>query len=175
MKVDDEEKVPVAEYHPFKRHFLVFRMSRRAWLEVKPEAAAALEKIIGEYISWDECTDINDSSMVVDSELSHRRKAPTPSQDSHQVGARVNSCVRFIVCPSTPSHRSIRALYRSCCCGTQVSDIPASETGYCVSEAVHTSTPFWATDSTSSSTRVHILLQLFYYIFVSLQPYCPGY
>ncbi|KAF8134472.1 hypothetical protein EV363DRAFT_1323612 [Boletus edulis] len=50
VNADDEEKVPIAEYHPFKRHFLVFRMSERAWLEVKPEATAALEKIIVSYL-----------------------------------------------------------------------------------------------------------------------------
>jgi hypothetical protein len=50
VKADDEEKVPVAEYHPYKRHFFVFRMSERAWLEVKPEATVALEKIIVSYL-----------------------------------------------------------------------------------------------------------------------------
>ena len=47
MKADDEDKIPVAEYHPFRRHFFIFRMSQHAWLEVKQEATAALEKIIG--------------------------------------------------------------------------------------------------------------------------------
>lgn len=47
VKVDDEDKIPLAEYHPYKRHFFVFRMSHHAWLEVKPEAAVALEKVIG--------------------------------------------------------------------------------------------------------------------------------
>ncbi|KAH7911023.1 hypothetical protein BJ138DRAFT_36989 [Hygrophoropsis aurantiaca] len=50
VKADDEEKVPIAEYHPFRRHFMVWRMSQRAWLEVKPEASAALEKIIVSYL-----------------------------------------------------------------------------------------------------------------------------
>ncbi|KAI6131603.1 hypothetical protein EDD16DRAFT_1469286 [Pisolithus croceorrhizus] len=47
VKVDDEDKVPLAEYHPYKRHFFVFRMSHHTWLEVKPEAAVTLQKIIG--------------------------------------------------------------------------------------------------------------------------------
>lgn len=96
MKADDEEKVPVAEYHPYKRHFFVFRMSERAWLEVKPEATVALEKIIGEHIPWNECA-ATDSLVVIDSELSHRRKATTPSQDSHQVGARITIGAQLLV------------------------------------------------------------------------------
>ncbi|KAG1790487.1 uncharacterized protein HD556DRAFT_691255 [Suillus plorans] len=50
IKSDDEEEVPVAEYHPHKRHFGVWRMSQRAFLEVKPEAAAALDRIIVSYL-----------------------------------------------------------------------------------------------------------------------------
>jgi hypothetical protein len=48
VNADDEDKVPVAEYHPHKRHFGVWRMSQRAFLEVKPEACDALDKIIGD-------------------------------------------------------------------------------------------------------------------------------
>lgn len=50
VKVDDEDKIPLAEYHPYNRHLFVFRMSHHAWLEVKPEAAVALEKIIVSYL-----------------------------------------------------------------------------------------------------------------------------
>lgn len=50
VKVDDEDKIPLAEYHPYKRHFFVFRMSHHAWLEVQPEAAVALEKVIVSYL-----------------------------------------------------------------------------------------------------------------------------
>ncbi|KAG2074739.1 hypothetical protein BDR04DRAFT_1007633 [Suillus decipiens] len=50
IKADDEEEVPVAEYHPHKRHFGVWRMSQRAFLEVKPEASAALDRIIVSYL-----------------------------------------------------------------------------------------------------------------------------
>ena len=50
VKADDEEKVPVAEFHPHKRHFFVFRMSRHAFLEIKPipEVTGALERLIGQ-------------------------------------------------------------------------------------------------------------------------------
>ncbi|KAJ8597435.1 hypothetical protein M405DRAFT_724225 [Rhizopogon salebrosus TDB-379] len=50
VNADDEDKVPVAEYHPHKRHFGVWRMSQRAFLEVKPEACDALDKIIVSYL-----------------------------------------------------------------------------------------------------------------------------
>jgi len=52
VKADDEEKVPVAEFHPHKRHFLVFRMSRHAYLEIKPlpEVTGALERLIASYL-----------------------------------------------------------------------------------------------------------------------------
>jgi len=52
VKADDEEKVPVAEFHPHKRHFLVFRMSRHAYLEIKPlpEVTSALERLIASYL-----------------------------------------------------------------------------------------------------------------------------
>ncbi|OJA20530.1 hypothetical protein AZE42_01588 [Rhizopogon vesiculosus] len=50
VKADDEENLPVAEYHPHKRHFGVWRMSSRAFLEVKPEACDALDKIIVSYL-----------------------------------------------------------------------------------------------------------------------------
>ncbi len=53
VKADDEEKVPVAEFHPHKRHFLVFRMSRHAYREIKPlpEVTSALERLIGMVLS----------------------------------------------------------------------------------------------------------------------------
>lgn len=54
VKADDEDKTPVAEFHPHKRHFFVFRMSKHAYLEVKPmpEVTNALEKLIGESCIW---------------------------------------------------------------------------------------------------------------------------
>ncbi|KAI0041897.1 hypothetical protein FA95DRAFT_1639450 [Auriscalpium vulgare] len=50
VRADDEEKVPLVKYHTFRRHFLVFRMARRAWLEVKPEATNAMERLIASYL-----------------------------------------------------------------------------------------------------------------------------
>ena len=50
VKADGDDQSPVAEFHPHKRHFLVFRMSKHAYLEIKPlpEVTNALEKLIGE-------------------------------------------------------------------------------------------------------------------------------
>ena len=50
MKADDDQKTPIADFHPHKRHFLVFRMSQHAYIEVKPvpEVTDSLEKLIGE-------------------------------------------------------------------------------------------------------------------------------
>ncbi|KAJ3551961.1 hypothetical protein NM688_g4410 [Phlebia brevispora] len=52
VKADDEEKTPIAEFHPHKRHFFVFRMSKHAFLEIKPdpEVTAALERLIVSYL-----------------------------------------------------------------------------------------------------------------------------
>ena len=40
----------MAEFHPHKRHFFVFRMSKHAQLEIKPqpEVAGNMERLIGE-------------------------------------------------------------------------------------------------------------------------------
>jgi len=52
VKADDEEKVPVAEFHPHRRHFFVFRMSKHAYFEIKPlpEVTDALERLIASYL-----------------------------------------------------------------------------------------------------------------------------
>ena len=48
MRADDDAKVPVAQYHIYRRHFVFFRMSRHAFLKVKSEVTAeGLEKLIG--------------------------------------------------------------------------------------------------------------------------------
>ncbi len=48
MKADDDAKVPLVQYHIYRRHFLAFRMSRHAFLEIKPEAMTeGLDKLIG--------------------------------------------------------------------------------------------------------------------------------
>lgn len=50
MKADDEDQKPVAEFHPHKRHFFVFRMSKHAFFEIQPiaEVTGALERLISE-------------------------------------------------------------------------------------------------------------------------------
>lgn len=49
VKEGDEERKSVAEFYPHRRHFFVFRMSKHARLEVKPqpEVTEALERLIG--------------------------------------------------------------------------------------------------------------------------------
>ena len=48
MRANDDAKVPVARYRIYRRHFIFFRMSRHALLEIKPEVTAeGLEKLIG--------------------------------------------------------------------------------------------------------------------------------
>ncbi|CAL1706051.1 unnamed protein product [Somion occarium] len=52
VKADEEDPEPLAEFHPHKRHFLVFRMAKHAYLEVKPipEVTSALERLIVSYL-----------------------------------------------------------------------------------------------------------------------------
>ena len=45
----EKPEPPVLIQHKHKRHFLVFRMSRHAWLEVKPELKETLDSIIREH------------------------------------------------------------------------------------------------------------------------------
>jgi hypothetical protein len=48
VRANDDAKVPVARYHIYRRHFAFFRMSRHAFLEIKPEVTAeGLEKLLG--------------------------------------------------------------------------------------------------------------------------------
>jgi hypothetical protein len=48
VRADDEAKVPVAQYHIYRRHFIFFRMSRHAFLKIKTEVTVeGLEKMIG--------------------------------------------------------------------------------------------------------------------------------
>ncbi|KAF8513909.1 hypothetical protein BU17DRAFT_52960 [Hysterangium stoloniferum] len=46
----DEAQEPVVIQHHHKRHFWVFRMSKHAWLEVKPEVKETLDSVILSYI-----------------------------------------------------------------------------------------------------------------------------
>lgn len=48
---DDDAKDPLVKYHIYRRHFLAFRMSQHAFLEIKPEAMAdGLDKLIVSYL-----------------------------------------------------------------------------------------------------------------------------
>jgi hypothetical protein len=48
VRTNDDAKVPVAQYHIYRRHFVFFRMSRHAFLEIKPDVTAGgLERVIG--------------------------------------------------------------------------------------------------------------------------------
>ncbi|KIP09465.1 hypothetical protein PHLGIDRAFT_18640 [Phlebiopsis gigantea 11061_1 CR5-6] len=52
VKDGDEGETPVAEFHPHKRHFFVFRMSKHAHLEIKPQpgVTGAMERLIVSYL-----------------------------------------------------------------------------------------------------------------------------
>ncbi|GJJ16208.1 hypothetical protein Clacol_010504 [Clathrus columnatus] len=46
----DQAELPVVIQHHHKRHFWVFRMSKHAWLEMKPEMTATLDSLILSYL-----------------------------------------------------------------------------------------------------------------------------
>jgi len=51
VKSDDDAKVPLVQYHNHRRHFLAFRMSQHAFLDIKPEAMTeGLDKLIVSYL-----------------------------------------------------------------------------------------------------------------------------
>ncbi|TDL24294.1 hypothetical protein BD410DRAFT_693202, partial [Rickenella mellea] len=50
VRADSDDKSPLVMYHPYKRHFFVFRMSRHAWLEIKPEVVESLDALIMSYL-----------------------------------------------------------------------------------------------------------------------------
>ena len=48
VRANDDAKDPVAQYHVYRRHFVFFRMSRHAFLEIKSDVRVeGLEKVIG--------------------------------------------------------------------------------------------------------------------------------
>lgn len=51
IRADSEKKEPLVIKHKHKRHFFVFRMSKHAWLEIKPEVVESLEAIISKFLS----------------------------------------------------------------------------------------------------------------------------
>lgn len=51
VRADDGAKVPLVEYHIYRRHFLAFRMSQHAFLEIMLELMTeGLDKLIVSYL-----------------------------------------------------------------------------------------------------------------------------
>jgi len=50
VRVDSDSKEPLAVRYPHQRHFVVFRMSKHAYLEIKPELAESIEELIMSYL-----------------------------------------------------------------------------------------------------------------------------
>jgi hypothetical protein len=49
VRADTDDKTPIAVKHKHKRHFWVFRMSKHAWLEIKPDVVETLDALISQY------------------------------------------------------------------------------------------------------------------------------
>ncbi|KAF8506524.1 hypothetical protein F5888DRAFT_1790993 [Russula emetica] len=50
VRANDDANVSVAQYHIYRRHFIFFRMSRHAFLEIKPEVTAKRPSEIDRYL-----------------------------------------------------------------------------------------------------------------------------
>ncbi|OBZ70702.1 hypothetical protein A0H81_09319 [Grifola frondosa] len=52
VRADDPEKKPIADFHPHKRHFFVFRMSQHSFFNIEPvpEITEALDRLIASYL-----------------------------------------------------------------------------------------------------------------------------
>ncbi|KAJ7244894.1 hypothetical protein C8J57DRAFT_1082590 [Mycena rebaudengoi] len=50
IRCGDETRRPLVVYHPNKRHFFVWRMSKHASLEVKPQLRKYLDRIIASFL-----------------------------------------------------------------------------------------------------------------------------
>jgi len=50
IRADSDDKEPLVQYHPHKRHFFVLRMSEHAWLEIKPDVVESILPIIISYL-----------------------------------------------------------------------------------------------------------------------------
>ena len=70
IRADDPDKKPLVTFHPHRRHFWVFRMSKHAYFEVQqePEVTEALDKLIGK------------QRLIVQQDCAWRRLIPTSSQ-----------------------------------------------------------------------------------------------
>ena len=51
MKAESDDKDPLAKYHTYRRHFFFFRMSKHAYLEIKPEIVEVLDNVICQFLS----------------------------------------------------------------------------------------------------------------------------
>ena len=51
VRADGDQKAPIADFHKHRRHFFVLRMSRHAFLEVKPEATESMDRLISACLS----------------------------------------------------------------------------------------------------------------------------
>ncbi|KAH9932497.1 uncharacterized protein B0H18DRAFT_27080 [Fomitopsis serialis] len=52
VRADDAEQKPVVTFHPHRRHFWIFRMSKHAYFEIKPEpeVTEALDRLVVSYL-----------------------------------------------------------------------------------------------------------------------------
>ncbi|KAJ7187956.1 hypothetical protein C8R46DRAFT_5653 [Mycena filopes] len=50
IRCGEDTGLPVVMYHPYKRHLFVWRMSKHATLEIKPEVIKDLERLIASYL-----------------------------------------------------------------------------------------------------------------------------
>ena len=91
IKGDDPEKKAVAEFHPHKRHFFVFRMSKHAFFEVQPipEVVDAIDKFIG---TPNAPLVTSSRADMLTSELLARRAAQKGYPYPRQARAQLNIC-----------------------------------------------------------------------------------
>jgi len=50
IRCGDDSRLPIVVYHPHKRHFGVWRMSKHATLEIKPQIIKSFERLIASYL-----------------------------------------------------------------------------------------------------------------------------
>ncbi|KAF8210645.1 hypothetical protein K438DRAFT_1570403 [Mycena galopus ATCC 62051] len=50
IRIGDDARLPIVIYRPYKRHFGVWRMSKHAALEIKPQIIQSLERLIASYL-----------------------------------------------------------------------------------------------------------------------------
>jgi len=50
VRANSEDKTPLVNYYPHKRHFFIMRMSKHAYLEIKPDVVENLDSLIMSYL-----------------------------------------------------------------------------------------------------------------------------